>query len=101
MAPGAKGATLNVHKRIQGNSLVRGAPGRMADNTDDSVRIALADDEPDLRTSMARLLTLLGHRVVYSASNGAELLEACSSHAVDLVILDLDRPLMDGLTAAE
>jgi len=73
----------------------------MADNTDGSVRIALADDEPDLRTSMARLLTLLGHRVVYSASNGAELLEACLSHAVDLAILDLDMPVMDGLTAAE
>jgi DNA-binding NtrC family response regulator len=66
-----------------------------------AVRIALADDEPDLRTSMARLLTLLGHEVVYSAANGAELLEACNVHAVDLVILDLDMPIMDGLTAAE
>ncbi len=66
-----------------------------------AVRIALADDESDLRTSMARLLKLLGHEVVYSAANGAELLEACSVHVVDLVILDLDMPVMDGLTAAE
>jgi DNA-binding NtrC family response regulator len=73
----------------------------MAGNEGDAVRIALADDEPDLRTSMTRLLTLLGHHVVYSAANGAELLEACSVHPVDLVILDLDMPVMDGLTAAE
>lgn len=73
----------------------------MAGHQGDTVRIALADDEPDLRTSMARLLTLLGHRVVYSAANGAELIEACSTHDVDLVILDLDMPVMDGLTAAE
>lgn len=66
-----------------------------------AVRIALADDEPDLRTSMTRLLTLLGHHVVYAASNGAELLDACTKHAVDLAILDLDMPVMDGLTAAE
>lgn len=73
----------------------------MAEYGGETVRIALADDEPDLRTSMTRLLTLLGHHVVYSASNGAELLEACSIHSVDLVILDLDMPIMDGLTAAE
>ena len=73
----------------------------MAENYAGSVRIALADDEPDLRTSMARLLTLLGHHVVYSAANGAELLEACAAHSGDLAILDLDMPIMDGLTAAE
>ena len=73
----------------------------MAENDAGSVRIALADDEPDLRTSMTRLLTLLGHHVVCSASNGAELLEACAVHPVDLAILDLDMPVMDGLTAAE
>ena len=73
----------------------------MAGYEGNAVRIALADDESDLRTSMARLLKLLGHEVVYSASNGAELLEACNVHAVDLVILDLDMPIMDGLTAAE
>ena len=66
-----------------------------------SVRIALADDEPDLRVAMSRLLQLLGHEVVCSASNGAELLEACADREVDLVIVDLDMPVMDGLTAAE
>lgn len=73
----------------------------MAEQRAGSVRIALADDEPDLRVAMSRLLQLLGHDVVYSASNGAELLEACAAQDVDLVIVDLDMPVMDGLTAAE
>ncbi|QDT71542.1 response regulator [Lacipirellula limnantheis] len=73
----------------------------MTDNNPGPVRIALADDEPDLRISMTRLLTLLGHNVVYAAADGAELLEACAAHDVDLAIVDLDMPVMDGLTAAE
>ena len=73
----------------------------MADQGAGRVKIALADDEPDLRSTMARLLGLLGHEVVYTAANGAELLQACTEQPVDLVILDLDMPVMDGLTAAE
>lgn len=73
----------------------------MSDQGGGRVRIALADDEVDLRTSMARLLQLLGHEVVCTAANGVELLEACQQHTVDLAILDLDMPIMDGLTAAE
>lgn len=73
----------------------------MAEQGAGRVKIALADDEPDLRSTMSRLLGLLGHEVVYAASNGAELLQACAEQHVDLVILDLDMPVMDGLTAAE
>ncbi len=73
----------------------------MIDDNPGPVRIALADDEPDLRISMTRLLTLLGHKVVYAAADGAELLEACAAQDVDLAIVDLDMPVMDGLTAAE
>ena len=65
------------------------------------VRIALAEDEPDLRLAVARLLERLGHQVVSAVANGAELLDACSAQDVDLVVADLDMPVMDGLTAAE
>jgi two-component system, response regulator PdtaR len=65
------------------------------------LRIALADDEPDLRLAMASLLRRLGHSVVCSVGNGQELLDACSRDSVDLALVDLDMPVMDGLTAAE
>jgi len=66
-----------------------------------SVRIAVAEDEPDIRKTFVRLLELMGHRVVYSVSNGAELLEQTLDGAVDVVFVDLDMPVMDGLAAAE
>lgn len=65
------------------------------------LQIALAEDEPDQRRAIARLLEKLGHRIVCSASNGAELVEACRGLKVDLVFVDLDMPVMDGLQAAE
>jgi response regulator NasT len=66
-----------------------------------SVRIAVAEDEPDIRTMFVRLLELLGHEVVYAVSNGAELLDQLLDDQVDVVIVDLDMPVMDGLAAAE
>ena len=65
------------------------------------VRIALADDEADLRIAMSRLLVRLGHHVVGSAPNGAELLVLCGENEVDVAMVDLEMPEMDGLAAAE
>jgi CheY-like chemotaxis protein len=73
----------------------------MAEKVRGSVRIALAEDEPDLRLAVSKLLERLGHQVVSAVANGAELLDACATHDVDLVVADLDMPVMDGLTAAE
>jgi len=66
-----------------------------------SVRIAVAEDEPDIRTTFVKLLELMGHEVVFVAANGAELLEQMADDRVDLVFVDLDMPVMDGLAAAE
>lgn len=73
----------------------------MAEQARGPVRIALAEDEPDLRLAVSKLLERLGHQVVSAVGNGAELLDACAEHEVDLVVADLDMPVMDGLTAAE
>jgi response regulator NasT len=64
------------------------------------VRIAVADDEPAVRQTFVRLLEALGHNVVCSASNGAELIDLCSGQEVDMAFIDLDMPVMDGLAAA-
>ena len=65
------------------------------------VRIAVAEDEPDIRQTFVRLLEHLGHEVVCAVSNGAELLDGCSGQQVDVVFVDLDMPVMDGLAAAQ
>jgi CheY-like chemotaxis protein len=66
-----------------------------------SVRIALAEDEPDIRRMFVRLLEHLGHEVIFAVSNGAELLDQSLEENVDIVFVDLDMPVMDGLAAAE
>jgi two-component system, response regulator PdtaR len=79
----------------------RPAETNMVDEKKVSARIAVAEDEPDIRKTFVRLLELMGHQVIYSVSNGAELLEQSLDGQVDLVFVDLDMPVMDGLAAAE
>jgi two-component system, response regulator PdtaR len=65
-----------------------------------SLRIAVADDEPDMREYFRTILPGLGHEVVAVAGNGRELVEACRNHRPDLVITDIKMPDMDGIEAA-
>jgi response regulator NasT len=50
---------------------------------------------------IVRLLERLGHKVVCAVSNGAELVDECAEKMVDVVVTDLDMPVMDGLAAAQ
>lgn len=59
--------------------------------------ILTVDDTCELRTAMARLLRGSGFEVM-EASNGAEGLELLRSRAVDLILLDVVMPEMDGPT---
>jgi CheY-like chemotaxis protein len=65
------------------------------------VRIAVAEDEPDVRKTFVRLLECLGHQVVCSVANGEELIDQCNLKDVDIAFVDLDMPVIDGLAAAE
>ena len=64
------------------------------------LRIAVADDEPDMRDYFTKMLPRLGHKVVGAASNGRELVELCRATRPDLVITDIKMPDMDGIDAA-
>jgi YesN/AraC family two-component response regulator len=63
------------------------------------LRIAVADDEPDVREYFSKILPLLGHEVVAVAATGAELVDACRRTLPDLVITDVKMPDKDGLDA--
>jgi response regulator NasT len=65
-----------------------------------SLRIAVADDEPDMRDYFQKSLARLGHQVVVVAKNGRELVEQCRAARPDLVITDIKMPDMDGIDAA-
>jgi response regulator NasT len=65
-----------------------------------SLKIAVADDELDMRDYFQRILPLLGHEVVAVAKDGRELVEQCRALKPDLVITDIKMPDMDGIDAA-
>jgi response regulator NasT len=65
-----------------------------------SLRIAIADDEPDMRDYFAKILPRLGHQVVAQARDGRELVEQCRALRPDLVLTDIKMPEMDGIDAA-
>jgi response regulator NasT len=65
-----------------------------------SLRIAVADDEPDMRDYFRKSLGRLGHQVVAVAQNGRELVDQCRLVRPDLVITDIKMPDMDGIDAA-
>jgi AmiR/NasT family two-component response regulator len=64
------------------------------------LRIAVADDEPDMLLFFREVLPRLGHEVVAEASTGAELVRGCAGARPDLVITDIRMPDRDGLDAA-
>jgi CheY-like chemotaxis protein len=60
-----------------------------------SALVLIVDDESDLRQLVAELLASDGYDVVL-AQHGREALERLCDHCPDLVVLDLNMPVMDG-----
>ena len=62
------------------------------------IRIALADDQRLFRYGMSMLLRdMAGVQVVLECANGEELLAALKTTPVDIVLLDLEMPVLDGI----
>lgn len=64
------------------------------------LRVAVADDDPDVREVLAKMLRALGYEMAFEAATGRELVEQCLSLGADLVMTDIQMPDMDGLDAA-
>jgi len=65
-----------------------------------SLRIAVADDEPEMRDFFKKVLPRFGHQVVAVAENGVQLVENCRRIQPDLVITDIKMPELDGIEAS-
>lgn len=67
---------------------------------DTKIAVMVVDDSLVIRGLISRMLSGLdGIEVVASAGDGAQALKRLSTMAVDVVILDIEMPVMDGLTA--
>jgi hypothetical protein len=65
-----------------------------------AVRVLVADDHPTNRRVIELILAQTPAKIVM-AENGAEALEAFRADVFDLVLMDMQMPVMDGLTATQ
>ena len=63
------------------------------------VRVLLADDEAHIRLLVKTIVGSMGCEIVAEAANGREALELFDQTAPDLVLLDINMPVMDGIAA--
>jgi CheY-like chemotaxis protein len=76
-------------------------PDLPPDTTASGVRVLVADDDPALRSLLAKLLgAAVGVTSVIEAADGAAALELARKHRVEVVVLDLNMPNLDGVEAA-
>ncbi len=62
------------------------------------IKLAIAEDQALFRRGMVMLLRAMSDvEVVLECANGQELLEGVKTQAVDIVLLDLEMPVMDGM----
>ncbi|MGO1181949.1 MAG: response regulator [Micrococcaceae bacterium] len=70
--------------------------------TSETIRLLLADDQHLVRAGLAALLNLENDLdVVHQQSSGEGILEAVRDHRVDVAVLDIEMPGMDGITATQ
>lgn len=66
------------------------------------IRVAIADDLDLIRTGFQLIIdNEPDMTVVASVANGIEIIEACRTRRVDVVLMDIRMPELDGLTATE
>lgn len=67
-----------------------------------TIKILLADDHDIVRDGIQSLLEdEIGFEIVAEAKTGNEAVEACSEYKIDLVIMDISMPEMDGIEATK
>jgi signal transduction histidine kinase/FixJ family two-component response regulator/HPt (histidine-containing phosphotransfer) domain-containing protein len=112
----------NLARLMDGEIVVRSAPGAgsvfsfrcplvpatsaaaqaapPAPATPRTLRVLVAEDHPVNRLYIAALLERLGHQGIF-VTNGLEAVQALRQQDVDLVLMDVHMPVMDGVAASE
>lgn len=68
----------------------------------EDIRVLLADDDQIIRDGLGNLLNLQdGITVVAAVENGRAALRVLAEHRVDVALLDVDMPVLDGISTAK
>ena len=63
--------------------------------------VLIVDDEPHIRKYIGLILRKFGNPTIVEAANGEEAIVLFPQHNPDLVLLDVNMPMMDGLQCLE
>lgn len=66
----------------------------------DSIRILLVDDDEEINKIVQEALHIMGYEHVSRAGNGEEAVRIYEEFLPDLVFMDIEMPVMDGLEAS-
>lgn len=74
----------------------------MGEMMSDTIRILLADDDQIIRDGLANLLNAQdGLSVAAAVADGRSVLRAIAERRVDVALLDVDMPILDGVSTAK
>jgi DNA-binding response OmpR family regulator len=73
----------------------------MSDQAERTRRVVIADDDDDIRGLMTIAAKRAGVEIVAAVDNGQAALEAVRGGGVDLVVLDISMPGINGVEVAE
>jgi CheY-like chemotaxis protein len=78
------------------------APSRVSPSLPDAaaLKVLVVDDQPLNRAVVLAQLKRLGVAALDAAAHGLDAVEACRTSAYDLVLMDLQMPVLDGLDAS-
>ena len=62
-------------------------------------RFQISDDQRSIRMLLAAVIAKLGGNVVAEAENGEEAIAKYAEHKPDIVLMDINMPKMDGVSA--
>jgi len=78
----------------------RPAPTQAGAASDSAIRVLICDDSAVIRSALARMLDSDPRiRLVARVANGQEAVAAVRREQVDVIVLDIEMPVMDGMTA--
>ncbi|MGZ8370777.1 MAG: ATP-binding response regulator, partial [Caulobacteraceae bacterium] len=86
-------AEVRAWSKAQTVEVAEQGPGDVSPMT-----ILVVDDHPVNRKIVETFLGMAGHQCM-SAADGQQALDACARQTFDLILMDVNMPVMDGLTA--
>lgn len=66
------------------------------------IRVAIADDHPEMRVALRLLLSISKEiEIIYVASNGQEAVDCVKRLQPDILVMDIQMPVLDGFAATK